>query len=72
MRFQILRLHSEGNVACLYDPIFIETRKQSYILDWGHRDINENMRKYIMGHKDIDPVFHTFTFPLKEVDPKSR
>ena len=71
MRFQVLHLHSKQNVACLYDPIFIEAGEQSYILDWGHRQTNESMQKYIKGHKDIDPVFHTFTFPLKEVNPES-
>ena len=69
VRFAVLHLHSKHTVAFLYDPIFIEAGKQSYILDWGYRQTNEDLGNYIMRYRDIDSVFHTFTFPVKEVNP---
>lgn len=73
MRLQIIRLEDTKagsiNVAFLYDPIFVEARNKSYILDWGRRQTNQNVERYISRHKGVDLVFHVFTFPLKEVCP---
>ncbi|KDR83924.1 hypothetical protein GALMADRAFT_54464 [Galerina marginata CBS 339.88] len=67
MRLQITRLPDmKENVAFIYDPIFVETQYKSYILDWGGRQTNQNIEKYISRHKGMDLVFHMFTFPVKE------
>jgi len=68
MGLQIMQIPMGATIACVYDPIFVDTvtRKKSYILDWGRQKTNENMERYISGHKEVDMVFHTFTFPVKE------
>lgn len=71
MRLQITRLPTKANAAFLYDPIFAETRQQSYILDWGRQQTNQNLKRYIFQHKELDPVFHVFTYPVKQVRTKS-
>jgi len=67
MGLQIMQIPMGATIACVYDPIFVDTRRKSYVLDWGRRKTNQNMEKYISGHKGVDMVFHTFTFPVKEV-----
>jgi len=69
MRLQIMQIPMGATIACVYDPIFVDTisRRKSYVLDWGRRKTNQNMERYISGHKGVDMVFHTFTFPVKEV-----
>ncbi|KAJ3518057.1 hypothetical protein NLJ89_g88 [Agrocybe chaxingu] len=42
MRLQLVRV-GEHNFAFLYDPIFLDTRKRSYILDWGRAQTNTNI-----------------------------
>ena len=71
MGLQIMQIPMGATIACVYDPIFVDslTRKKSYILDWGRQKTNQNMERYISGHKGVDTVFHTFTFPVKEVGP---
>lgn len=69
MGLQILQITMGATIACVYDPIFVDTvtGKQSYILDWGRQKTNQNIERYVSGHKGDDAVFHTFTFPVKEV-----
>ncbi|KAF8913721.1 hypothetical protein CPB84DRAFT_1819771 [Gymnopilus junonius] len=70
MRLQIIRFEDTKagpvNIAFLYDPIFVEARHKSYVLDWGRRQTNQNVERYISRHKGVDLVFHVFTFPLNE------
>lgn len=70
MRVEIMRFPSTNQTAAfLHDPIFIENRdqKKSFLLCWGLPDMNEDIEKYILQNKAEDSIFHTFTFPLKEV-----
>jgi hypothetical protein len=71
MRVEIMRFPSITNqtAAFLHDPIFVENRDQnkSFLLCWGLPDMNEETERYILHHKAEDSIFHTFTFPLKEV-----
>lgn len=68
MGLQIMQIPMGATIACVYDPIFVDTvtKRKSYILDWGRRKTNQNMENYISGHKGVDTIFHTFTFPVKE------
>jgi hypothetical protein len=69
IRMHIVQMdHSELNVAFLYDPIFVEKgEKSSYLIYWSRPDTNKALEEEILRHKEKDPVFHTFTYPLKEV-----
>lgn len=58
---------SEQNVAFLYDPIFVESGEKSYAIYWCRPDTNKALKQEILQHKEGDSVFHTFTYPLKEV-----
>ncbi|KAF8165506.1 hypothetical protein B0H34DRAFT_241816 [Crassisporium funariophilum] len=66
LRLQITRLPTSQNVAFLYDPIFLENRQKTYILDWGNPKTNQNIAQYITQESRTDPVLHTFTFPKRE------
>ena len=69
MQMHIMQLlGSETNVAFLYDPIFVETGEKSYAIYWSRSDANKVLKQTILRHKEKDPVFHTFTYPLKEVN----
>ena len=71
MRVEIMRFPSITNqtAAFLHDPIFVENRGQekSFILCWGLPATNKDTERYVLHHKAQDSIFHTFTFPLKEV-----
>ncbi|KAF5387633.1 hypothetical protein D9615_000572 [Tricholomella constricta] len=62
-----LRLHTVGDLAFLYDPIFLEARlgerKMSYILDWGTAEVNQSLKEYLRGNK---VPLHTFLFPTEK------
>jgi hypothetical protein len=60
-----LRVHIEGNLAFVYDPIFLEASSQTLLLDWGSDFVNEGTTKYITLKKN--PVFHMFVFPVQKV-----
>jgi len=54
MRVQIIK-----DIAFVYDPIFLESGKSSYFIDWGYKNVNEG----IIGHVKKYPVYNTFVFP---------
>lgn len=59
-----LHLHTREDLAFVYDPIFLEARAKTYILDWGSKLINESLESYI---DKIKKPFHTFVFPVEKV-----
>ncbi|KAF9568937.1 hypothetical protein CPC08DRAFT_624453 [Agrocybe pediades] len=58
----------KANIAFVHDPIFIETRPKSYLLDYGRIQRNQEIEQYIDRYKKFSPVFHVFTFPEKKSD----
>lgn len=62
-----MQYQSKLVIACLYDPILVDTPGKSYILDWDRNLAKRNLEKYIYRHKAIDTTFHTFLFPPSEV-----
>ena len=69
MQIHITQLvDSKTKVAFLYDPIFVETGEKSYGVYWSRSDANEVLKQAILRHKEKNSVFHTFTFPLREVN----
>ncbi|KAF8969476.1 hypothetical protein BDZ97DRAFT_246874 [Flammula alnicola] len=72
MRLQITLLRRKMTVVFLYDPILVEYRGKSYILDWGRRQTNQNIERYISTTvraaepTPMDSAFHTFLFPTSE------
>jgi len=70
MRMHIMQLaDTEQNVAFLYDPIFVESGEKSYAINWSRPDTNKTLQQEILRQKQRNSVFHTFTYPLKEVGP---
>jgi len=68
MRMHIMQLaDTEQNVAFLYDPIFVESGERSYAIYWSRPDTNKALQQEILRHREGNSVFHTFTYPLKEV-----
>ncbi|KAF8631566.1 hypothetical protein AX15_002318 [Amanita polypyramis BW_CC] len=63
LRMRVLILQ---NVAFVYDPIFAESGKTTYLVDWGRRDENENIMRYIEQSKYAG-IYHTFVFPRDTV-----
>lgn len=61
-----LRVHIEGNLAFVHDPIFLEASSQTLLIDWGSDLVNEGTRKYITQKKSL--AFHTFVFPVQKVN----
>jgi len=59
-----LRVHIEGSLAFVYDPIFLEASSHTLLIDWGSDSVNEGTRKYIKQQKS--PAFHTFVFPMQK------
>ncbi|KAG5634162.1 hypothetical protein H0H81_003105, partial [Sphagnurus paluster] len=61
------RLHTNRDLAFIYDPIFLEARsddkKKSYILDWGTKALNESLKNFLS--RNAFP-FHTFVFPVEK------
>ncbi|KAJ3722413.1 hypothetical protein C8R42DRAFT_42423 [Lentinula raphanica] len=61
-----LRIH--GDLAFIYDPIFLEdtTIPATYLFDWGRPDDNETILSYIQAKSSQnDSVFHTFVYILR-------
>ncbi|KAF5340895.1 hypothetical protein D9758_012191 [Tetrapyrgos nigripes] len=53
------------NYAFVRDPTFLEDKKgrASYLLDWGSKDGNQRVKRYIStSSKVCDSVFHTFVY----------
>lgn len=68
MRVYIMQLgDSKQNVVFLYDPIFVESGKESYVIFWSRLDTNKTMEQEILRHKEKDSDFHTFPYPLRKV-----
>src|SRR6266545_2246585 len=68
MKFEIMGLPgSKHTLGFLYDPIFVENGKNTYLIYWGRAETNEELARHIVGHKENDRIFHTFTFPTTEV-----
>ncbi|KAF8076594.1 hypothetical protein FPV67DRAFT_423263 [Lyophyllum atratum] len=58
------RMHFIGDLAFMYDPIFLEGRsgetKKSCILDWGTEEITRSLERFVRGNRQ---PLHTFLFP---------
>ncbi|KAF9534742.1 hypothetical protein CPB83DRAFT_888713 [Crepidotus variabilis] len=66
MRAYITRiLGGKYTVAFLYDPIFVENRHKTFLVDWGRSKDIKALTKDIATHTKLSLAFHTFTFPKK-------
>lgn len=64
MRIQILK---DANVIFVHDPILLQDASDSYLIDWGEKNLNTRAKEYIRENsKNRDAILHTFLFPAKK------
>ena len=64
MRIQILK---DAKVVFVHDPILLQDKSNSYLIDWGEKDRNASAKAYIrQNSKNTDPILHTFLYPVKK------
>ncbi|KZT29270.1 hypothetical protein NEOLEDRAFT_586753 [Neolentinus lepideus HHB14362 ss-1] len=61
-----VRVFIKERMAFLYDPIFWEPPRSSYLVNWASESANRETEWDIMIANEPSPVFHTFVFPLEK------
>ncbi|KAF8663484.1 hypothetical protein AX16_001052 [Volvariella volvacea WC 439] len=60
-----MRLRIDGNMAFVYDPIFLESGAGSYLIEWGEVRSNRAIEEFLLK-EPAAPYFHMFVYPLKK------